>query len=225
MGVPLDRQIQRRVGRMQIPEAGRPVRQPLHGHGAEHRLKRAHMTGLDPAARHPLITDDLIQALFADRAQREMVIKQPAQQLPPVAVKMLLKLGVREPRGVRPVQEAQQRLELLTARHKPGRHGRIAVRAAAPKLTSGCTIATSLRGRQEFIARGVKFATTGVEIGGHVGHLRGRRLTSATPTSTPDLSVLGPVHRLPAPLRSHQRPPNPRNSGASAPQTAQIATT
>ena len=28
---------------------------------------------------------------------------------------------------------------------------------------------------QEFIARGVKFATTGVEIGGHVGHLRGRR--------------------------------------------------
>ena len=97
MGVTLDRQVQRRVGRMQIPDAGRPVRQPLDRHRPEHRLQRTPMTGLDPTARHTLITDDLVQALLADRAQREMVIEQPAQQLPPVAVKMLLKLGVREP--------------------------------------------------------------------------------------------------------------------------------
>jgi hypothetical protein len=209
--VTLDRQIQRRVGRMPIPDAGRPVRQPLHGHGPEHRLQRPAVTGLDPAARHPLITDDLIQALLADRPQREMVIQQPAQQLPPVAREMLLKLGVRAPGGVRPVQEAQQQPELLTARRKPSRRGRIAARAAAPKLTSGCTIATRLRGRQEFTARGVRFATTGVEIGGHVGHLRGRRWTSATPTSTPDLSVLDP------------RPQAPRHPSAATkgPQTQQ----
>ena len=74
-----------------------------------------------------------------------MIIQQPAQQLPPVAVKTLLKLGVREPRGVRPVQEAHQRLELLTAGSEPSRHGRIAARAAA-HLTSA---APSLPGARQ----------------------------------------------------------------------------
>jgi hypothetical protein len=175
--VPLDRQIQRRVGRMQIRQPRRPVSQPLHRHRAEHRLERPGVPGLDPTTRHPLITDDLIQALLANRPQRQMIIEQPPQQLPPVAVKTLLKLGVRQPRRIRPVQEAQQRLELLTARSEPSRHSRIATRAAALTLTSSCTIATRPRGRQDFPARGVKFAATGVEIGGHVGHLRGRRRT------------------------------------------------
>jgi hypothetical protein len=42
-----------------------------------------------------------------------MIIEQAAQQLSPIAVKTLLKLGVREPRRVGPVQKANQSLELL----------------------------------------------------------------------------------------------------------------
>jgi hypothetical protein len=44
-----------------------------------------------------------------------MIIKQAAQQLPPVNIKMLLKLGVREPGSVRPIKEADQRLKLPPA--------------------------------------------------------------------------------------------------------------
>jgi hypothetical protein len=175
--VTLDRQVQRRVGGMQVPQSGRAVRQPLDRHGPEHRLKRTSVPALDPATRHPLIADHPLEALLADRPQRQMVIQQPPQQLPSVAVKTVLELGVREPRGVRPIQETQQRLELLTARTKASRYGRIARRVAAAATTSRCTIATRPPGRQDFTARGVKLATTGVEIGGHVGHLRGRRWT------------------------------------------------
>jgi hypothetical protein len=88
------------------------------------------------------------------------MIQQPPQQLPPVAVKPLLKFSVREPGRVRPVQEADQRFEPLPAAGK-----------------GSCTITANPPGGQEFIHRGVKFATTGVEIGAHVGHLRGRRWT------------------------------------------------
>jgi hypothetical protein len=65
-------------------------------------------TGADdivfPDAPHPLIADHLIEALLARCPQRQMIIEQPAQQLPPVAVKTLLKLRVREPGRVRPVR-------------------------------------------------------------------------------------------------------------------------
>jgi len=113
--VALDRQIQRRVGGMQVPHPGRPIRQPLHAHGPEHRLKRALVACLDPTAGHTLVADHLLKALLVHCPQRQMIIKQPAQQLPSVAIKTLLKLRVREPGGVRPIQKAKQRLELLAA--------------------------------------------------------------------------------------------------------------
>src|ERR1035438_3033549 len=116
-----------------------------------------------------------------------MVIKQTAQQLAPVAVDALLKLAMSQASGVRPVQKANQRLKLLTARTKPSLPSRIAQLGGAVALTFSRTITTSLPAGKDFIARGVKFATTGVEIGGHVGHLRGLRRTSSTPTSTPCL--------------------------------------
>jgi hypothetical protein len=131
------------------------------------------VTWLDPRARLSLIANDLLKALLAQRPQRQMIIKQAAQQLPPVNIKMLLKLRVREPGGVRPIKEADQRLKQLPARGKPS----TASRAARAATTTTCIFAVSLLGRQDFIARGVKFAATGVEIGGHVGHLRGRRWT------------------------------------------------
>ena len=51
-----------------------------------------------------------------------MIIQQPAQQLPPVAIKTLLKLGMRKPGRIRPVQEADQRLELLPAAQQTQPH-------------------------------------------------------------------------------------------------------
>ena len=143
---------------MQVPDPGRPVRQPLDPHRAEHRLQRADVTGLEPGANHALIAGHPLQALLSRGPQRQMIINQPTQQLPAVYLKPLLKLRMRQPGSVCRVQEADQRLKLLPAAGK----GR-------------CTIAASPPGGQEFIARGVKFAATGVEIGGHVGHLRGRR--------------------------------------------------
>ena len=94
-----------------------------------------------------------------------MIIQQPPQQLPPVTVKTLLKLRVRKPAGIRPVQEADQRLKLLSAGRKAG------------QTLSACNILTTPSGRQDFATRGVRFTNTGVEIGGHAGHLRGRRQT------------------------------------------------
>src|ERR1700687_5533263 len=95
-----------------------------------------------------------------------MVIKQPAQKLPPVAVETLLKPGVIKTSGVGPVQEANQRLELLTTRSEPIH--RLAERAAGVAVLFDCTITTTAHERQDFTHRRVKFNSTGVEIGGHV---------------------------------------------------------
>ena len=63
-----------------------------------------------------------------------MIIEQAAQQLPPMNVKMLLKLGVREPGRVRPIKEADQRLKPLPAGGKRRTASRTVRRAttAAP---------------------------------------------------------------------------------------------
>jgi len=90
--VTLGRQIQPGVGRVQVPDPRRPVGQPLDLDLAEHRLQRAGVSGLHPAAQDALITGHLLQARLAHGPQREMIIKQPPQQLPPVAVKMILEL-------------------------------------------------------------------------------------------------------------------------------------
>jgi hypothetical protein len=126
------------------------------------------VTRLDPTAGNTLVARHVPEPLLARRSQRQMIIKQPPQQLAAVAIETLLKLPMRQASGVRPIQKADRRLELLPAGSKPS-----------------CNIAISLPDGQDFSAERVKFATTGVEIGGHVGHLRGRRWTRTTPTSTP----------------------------------------
>ena len=63
------------------------------------------MTGLDPSADHALLADHLLQAPLSRCAQRQVIIQQPAQQLPPVYFKPLLELRVRERSGICPVQE------------------------------------------------------------------------------------------------------------------------
>jgi hypothetical protein len=113
--VTLDRQIQCRVGGMQVPHPRRPIGQPLHAHGSEHRLQCTYVTWLDPGAYPSLIAGDLLEARLAHGPQRQMIIKQAAQQLPPVNIEVLLKLGMRQAGSVRPIKKADQRLELLPA--------------------------------------------------------------------------------------------------------------
>jgi hypothetical protein len=99
-----------------------------------------------------------------------MIIQQAPQQLAPVAVKTLLKLAMRQASSVAPVQETNQQTELLTATGKPRRRP-IARPATAVRPTDNCTIPSSLPAGKDFLARGVKFTSRGVEIGGHAGHL------------------------------------------------------
>ena len=73
------------------------------------------MTRLHPSARDPLVADDLLKAPLAHRSQRQMIIQQPAQQLPALAVKTLFQFGMREPSSIRPIQKPHQRLKLLSA--------------------------------------------------------------------------------------------------------------
>ena len=68
MRVTLDRQVQQRVGRMQVAHFRRPIRQPFHRHRPEHRLQRADMTRLHTAANDPLIASDLLKTQLAHRA-------------------------------------------------------------------------------------------------------------------------------------------------------------
>jgi len=63
------------------------------------------MTALDPAADHPLITDDLIQALLTDRPQRQMIVQELTQQLPPVTADALLQPGMIKTSSVGPIQK------------------------------------------------------------------------------------------------------------------------
>ncbi len=205
MGVALNRQVQRRVSRMQILASARAVRHPRDRHLPEHRPQHTPMISFDPTTGHLVFTDNLGKALLTDGAQREMVIKQPAQKLPPVTVKTLLKPGVIKTSRVGPVHETDQRLELLTTRREPV-HRRVAALAASVADLSERTTTTTAPERQDFAHRRVKFNSTGVEIGGHV---------RPPPWSTKDLNnadfdtrFMTPRPR-PAPQRRHlPTPPN-----------------
>jgi hypothetical protein len=156
-----------------------------------------------------------------------MIIKQAPQQLAPVTVKTLLKLAMRQASGVGPVQKTNQRIKLLTATGKPSRRT-IPRPPTAIELTDKCTIPTSIPAGQDFTARGVKFTSTGVEIGGHAGHLswstldmnnadfdtlfmtpRRRRAPSTTRSATTRQMPQNPEERNPTGLNPPQSPPTP----------------
>jgi hypothetical protein len=107
---------------------------------------------------------------------------------------------MREPRGVHPVQEADQRLQLLSAGGK------------AARTLGACNILTAPPGRQDFTTRGVKFATTGVEIGGHAGHLRGRRQTEQRRLRHPTYDSSQP------PATATRAPADPQNPWIEPPR-------
>ena len=174
------------------------------------------MSRLDPAADRPLITSDLLKARLAQRPQRQMIIEQAAQQLPPANIKMLLELRMRQAGSVRPIQEADQRRKPLPAGGKRSTASRPAGRAAVAAPAPGCIFAISLPGGRSSPPRGVKFATTGVEIGGHAGHLRGRRSTEQRRLRHPTYeSSLAPPAAKPAANRP-KPPARARANGATS---------
>lgn len=101
------------------------------------------MTLLHAATDDSLIASHLLKARLARGSQRQMISKQAAQQLSPMNIKMLLKLAVREAGGIRPVKEADQRLEPFPAGGKRITTSRLARRAAAGAPVYGCIIAIS----------------------------------------------------------------------------------
>src|ERR1039458_8841680 len=220
----LDRQIERSVGGMQIAQSRRPVGQTQDRHLTEHRCQPPLVALLHTRTRDLLVADNQFQGLLTNRAQGEMIIQQAPQQLAPVAVKALLKLAMRQTSSVAPVQETHQRRELLTASAKPSRRA-ITRPATAVNLTDDCTITTSFPGGEDFIARRVTFTSTGVEVGGHAGHLSWSTLDISNADFDTLLMTPGPRHA--PPRRAPPRPanaPKPRGTQAHGPQPTPITT-
>ncbi len=67
----LHREVQLRVGAIQVGVTAATVGQPRHRDLAEHRGQRAGVPGLDAAAGHLLGVEHLLQALLALRPQLE----------------------------------------------------------------------------------------------------------------------------------------------------------
>src|ERR1039458_5421538 len=220
----LDRQIERSVGGMQIAQSRRPVGQTQDRHLTEHRCQPPLVALLHTRTRDLLVADNQFQGLLTNRAQGEMIIQQAPQQLAPVAVKALLKLAMRQTSSVAPVQETHQRRELLTASATPSRRA-ITRPATAVNLTDDCTITTSFPGGEDFIARRVTFTSTGVEVGGHAGHLSWSTLDISNADFDTLLMTPGPRHA--PPRRAPPRPanaPKPRGTQAHGPQPTPITT-
>ena len=143
----LDRQVQRRVGRMQVPHSGRPIGQPFDPHRPEHRLQRARVTGLDPPAPSPLNARDLTDALLPRGPQRQMIRQQPAQQLARVRSSGPQDRHA-QPCGIGSVEKAQR---ARTADRSPQTQPGPANRRA--RCTPVCSIAIRLPAGQDLTAR------------------------------------------------------------------------
>ena len=64
----LNRQVQRRISRMQVAVSERPVGHPGDRHLTEHRPQHAAMIVFNPTAGHLIVTDHRLQTLLTDRA-------------------------------------------------------------------------------------------------------------------------------------------------------------
>jgi hypothetical protein len=106
-----DRQVERRVGRVQVGMPLAPVGQPFDLDLPEHGAKCPPVAGLHPTARHLADIEHLLEAWFVTGSQLEMVLQQPTQQLTPAQVELLLQLAVGEPTRRVAVEPAHQHLE------------------------------------------------------------------------------------------------------------------
>lgn len=111
VGVPLGRQVQCRVGRVQVPPPGFAVGDAGHVHLAEDRGQGAGVPGLGAGPAHPVGVADPLDPGFALCTQVQVVLEQLAEQLPVVDSKPFLELAVGQCARLLAVQEPQHRLE------------------------------------------------------------------------------------------------------------------
>jgi hypothetical protein len=76
------RQVQRRVGRVQVGAAATPVGQPGDSHLTDHRGQPTLVIGLDCTAGHALGVDDVVATDLAQRPQVQVILEQLPHQLP-----------------------------------------------------------------------------------------------------------------------------------------------
>ena len=102
------------------------------------------MAGFDAAAGDPVGVGDRVEALLAARPQVQVVLQQPAHQLPPAGVEFGLQLGVLHRGGLGAVEETHHRLERLPAGGEPGAGlGRAHPRARRPRRAPSRSISAA----------------------------------------------------------------------------------
>jgi hypothetical protein len=115
VGVALLGQVEGGIGGVQVRRSPMAIGQALDGHGAEHGGELAVVAGLDAAVGDAVGVDDL-DALLPGGAQVQVVLEEPAQQLPTPAVEIVLQLGVGQRAGLGALQPAD---DVLQARPGP----------------------------------------------------------------------------------------------------------
>jgi hypothetical protein len=121
----LGRQIELRVGWIEILPRSRTVAKPPDLDLAEDGLKRPLMATLNVGPARPVATDHQLQAGLAGGAQIEMILKQRAEQLPAVLLQTRLQLSVLKPPRLLARQPAGQRTEPLGRAREPLDRARI----------------------------------------------------------------------------------------------------
>ena len=126
------------------------------------------MPGLNPAVTNPLGIPNVIKALLQPGTQIEMILNEPAIELPRVHQQPLLELIMRETTRQLPRQPLDLALKQRPRTREPVRRKLAAASTGLairnPTLTSSPTRLT----RQDFPPGRVKFSRTGVEISVHV---------------------------------------------------------
>jgi hypothetical protein len=105
------RQVQRRIGRIQVRRPRRAVGHPGDRHLPEHRGQAPLMAGLRAGARHPVRAGHLAATLFPGRTKVQMILQQQPEHLPGVSLQLRLQPGVAQVTGRGPLQPRHHRTE------------------------------------------------------------------------------------------------------------------
>ncbi len=107
----LGRQVQQRVGGVQVGGAARAVGTTLDLQFTEDAGQPPLVPGLNGAAAHAVGIDDRLDPSLAVGPQVQMILQEPAQQLATLDLEPLLELCVRHRGGLITLQPADQRLK------------------------------------------------------------------------------------------------------------------
>ena len=111
MGVPLVRQVQRRVGGVQVLVAAVAVGQAFHLDVAEDGGQRSAVTGLDDGVHDSRVVGHGGQPRLVGGAQGQVLLQHASQQFPATKGEFVLQFGVGHARGLAAFKPAQQLFE------------------------------------------------------------------------------------------------------------------